>query len=72
MGPVDARGPALMLRQVGRDWVLIVVNETRWTGAFDVSKLPRELEGKTLYRLGCDDSVTVGKGGFRDGVLGGG
>jgi len=70
MGPLDGRGPALMLRKSGEDWMLIVVNETRWTGAFHIAKLPRELEGKTLHRLGSDDSVTVRKRGFRDSIVG--
>jgi hypothetical protein len=70
MGPLDGQGPALMLRKTGDDWVLIVVNETRWTGAFNVSDLPSELEGVSLHRLYSDGSVTVEDGGFRDGIHG--
>ncbi len=70
MGPLDGQGPALMLRKTGEDWVLIVANETKWTGAFTVSDLPAELEGAALYRLNSGDSVTVSDGGFRDGIYG--
>jgi len=70
MGPVDDRGPALMLRKAGEDWVLIAVNETKWTGAFTVSNLPAELEGATLYLLNSDESLAVENGGFRDGIYG--
>jgi hypothetical protein len=70
MGPLDGRGPALMLRHVGQDWVLIVANETNWTEAFSVSDLPAELEGRVLHRLYSDDTVTVRDGRFRDGIVG--
>ena len=70
MGPVDGQGPALMLRQAGNDWVLIVVNETRWTGAFGVSGLPTELNGLALHRLYSGDTVTVREGHLRDGING--
>jgi hypothetical protein len=69
MGPVDGQGPALMLRHVGQDWVLIAVNETNWTKAFSVSDLPAELEGRVLHRLYSDDTVTVRGGRLRDGIV---
>lgn len=66
----DGGDPKLMLRRVGDDWVLIAVNEWRTGVAFDVTKLPKELNGKTLYRLYTKEEHKVKDGGFHDGIGG--
>jgi len=71
----DGGQPALMLRQyAGPDgapeWALIAVNELYTGVAFRVSGLPSALEGRQLYRLYSDETVTVNNGGFRDGIRG--
>ncbi len=71
----DGCQPALMLRQyAGADgapeWALIAVNEIYTGIAFRVSGLPAALEGRQLYRLYSDETVTVKDGGFRDGIKG--
>jgi hypothetical protein len=67
-GSIDGQGPLLMLRQAGSDWVLIAVNELVDGIAFEVSNLPKSLEGKTLYRLYSDESHQVRNAGFHDGI----
>ena len=61
-------GPRLLLRKAGDDWVLIAVNERIQPVAFNVTKLPAALEGKTLYRLYSADECQVKDGQFHDGV----
>jgi hypothetical protein len=61
-------GPRLMLRKAGDDWVLIAVNERAAAVPFSVSDLPKDLEGKTLYRLECDETHVVKNGRFDDGI----
>ena len=51
-------------------WALIAVNELDTGVAFRVSGLPPALEGRQLYRLYSDETVTVKDGGFRDGIRG--
>ncbi len=67
---IGAEGPVLMLRKTGDDWVLIAVNESYAGIGFDVSQLPDELNGKSLYRLYSDEAVAVHDNGFRDGIRG--
>jgi hypothetical protein len=62
--------PKLMVRQVGDDWVLIAVNEWRNGVAFEIQELPKQLNGKTLYRLYSDEQHVVQNGKLRDGILG--
>jgi len=69
-GSIDSQGPRLMLRRTGDDWVLIAVNEYAQGISFSVPSLPRELEGKTLYRLYSEETHVVSNGGFRDGISG--
>lgn len=64
-----ADGPRLMLRKAGDDLVLIAVNERNAAVPFAVEDLPKELEGKTLYRLECDESHVVKDGRFDDGIV---
>lgn len=69
-GSIDGRGPRLMLRKAGDDWVLIAVNECAQGISFDVTGLPEELEGKTFYRLYWPETQIVEAGGFHDGIRG--
>jgi hypothetical protein len=64
----DGAGLRLMLRKVGDDYVLIVVNERAAGLAFRMRGLPADLENKTLLRLGSDETVTVRQASFRDGI----
>lgn len=66
----NGEDPKLVLRQAGDDWVLFAHNECQMGVAFQVSGLPEALEGKTLHRLYSDETRTVEKGGFRDGITG--
>ena len=71
----DGGQPILMLRQyAGPDGApecaLIAVNELYTGVAFRVSGLPSALEGRQLYRLYSDETVTVNNGGFRGGIRG--
>ncbi|MEN6493330.1 MAG: hypothetical protein ABFD16_03485, partial [Thermoguttaceae bacterium] len=50
------------------DWVLVAVNESFCGLPFTVKGLPASLEGKTLYRLGSDESHTVRDRQFADGI----
>lgn len=61
-------GPRLMLRKTGDDWVLIAVNERNAAVPFSVADLPKQLEGKTLYRLESDETRVVKNGRFDDGI----
>lgn len=67
-GSVDEGGPRLMLKEVDQEYVLIAVNEHLSPVAFTVRDLPRNLEGKNLYRLGTDESQIITGRGFRDGM----
>lgn len=69
-GSIDGQGPHLLLRKTDKDWVLIAVNENNQGVAFTVSRLPKEIEGKTLYRLYSEESHIVKKGIIRDGIRG--
>jgi hypothetical protein len=69
-GSIDGQGPRLMLRKTGKDWVLIAVNEHHQGIAFTVSRLPKNIEGKTLYRLYSEESHIVTDGIIRDGIRG--
>ena len=64
------RGPRLILRQSGNDWVLIAVHEQNEGCAFTVQGLPRALEGRKLLRLYSDETHTVHDGRFQDGIRG--
>ena len=69
-GSIDGQGPRLMLRKAGQDWLIIAVNEHSQGISFTVSKLPEELEGKTLYRLYSDETRKVENRAFHDGIRG--
>jgi hypothetical protein len=69
-GSIDGQGPHLMLRKAGQDWVLIAVDEHSQGISFTVSKLPSELEGKTLCRLYSDETCKVENSSFHDGIRG--
>ena len=69
-GSIDGQGPRLMLRKAGQDWLMIAVNEHSQGISFTVSKLPEELEGKTLYRLYSDETRQVKNRAFHDGIRG--
>jgi hypothetical protein len=57
-----------MLRKAGDDWVLIAVNERSGAMPFSISGLPKDLKGKALYRLECDETHVVKNGRFDDGI----
>ncbi len=67
-GSDDGEGPALMLRRVDDDHVLIAHNATRFGLVFEVSGLPAALEGRRLLRLDSDDERVVADGAFSDGI----
>ena len=67
---IGSEGPVLMLRRAGEDWILIAVNESYVGIGFEVSQLPPELNGKSLYRLNSDETITVRDNRFRDGIRG--
>ncbi|HCO96321.1 MAG TPA: hypothetical protein DIU00_20680 [Phycisphaerales bacterium] len=69
-GSVDEKGPVLMLRKTGQDWVLIAVNEHSQGISFKISKLPEELEGRNLYRLYSDEVHLIENGRLHDGIRG--
>ena len=69
-GSVDGQGPTLMLRRAADNWVLVAVNECTQGVSFQVQQLPKEMEGRTLYRLYSEESQVVTKGSFRDGIRG--
>jgi len=69
-GSCDGDGILLMLKKVESDYVLIVVNENQGGVPFTVRGLPADLEGKTLFRLGSKETVTVKDGELRDGIRG--
>lgn len=64
----DGKGAVSMLKKSGDDYLLVVANEIPSQAPFNLTGLPRKLEGKTLYRLGTSESVQVQKGGFSDGI----
>jgi len=71
----DGGQPLLMFRKYagpggGDEYALIALNECYAGIAFDVAGLPPELEGRQLYRLYSEETVTVRDGGFRDGIQG--
>lgn len=67
---IGKEGPVLMLRKTGDDYVLIAVNESYAGIGFNVSRLPDELNGKTLYRLYSEEARPVQNKSFRDGIKG--
>jgi hypothetical protein len=67
-GSVDEQGPVLMLRKTEQNWILIAVNEHKQSVSFTISGLPKELEGRNLYRLYSDETHLVNNGGFHDGI----
>jgi hypothetical protein len=69
-GSIDGQGPRLMLRRAGDHWILIAVNECAQGVSFQVKQLPKEMEGRTLYRLYSEETQVVRGGGFRDGIRG--
>jgi len=69
-GSIDGQGPRLILRKAGQDWVMIAVNEHSQGIAFTISRLPKEIEGKTLYRLYSEENHIVKEGIIRDGIQG--
>jgi hypothetical protein len=69
-GSIDGQGPRLMLRKTEQDWILIAVNEHSQGISFTVSRLPDELEGRTLYRLYSDENRKVKNNVFHDGIRG--
>ena len=69
-GSIDEQGPRLMLRNTGKDWILIAVNEYAQSIAFTISKLPEEIEGKALYRLYSDEDHIVENQAIYDGIRG--
>jgi hypothetical protein len=69
-GSIDGQGPRLMLRKTREDWMLIAVNEHSQGIAFTIRGLPKELEGKTLYRLYSKEKHLVREGKVRDGIRG--
>jgi hypothetical protein len=69
-GSIDGQGPSLMLRRVADNWALIAVNECAQGVSFQVKQLPKEIEGRTLYRLDSEETRVVTDGGFRDGMRG--
>jgi hypothetical protein len=69
-GSIDSPGPKLMLRRTADKWVLIAVNEYAQGVSFQVRQLPKEMEGRTLYRLYSEETQAVTQGSFRDGIRG--
>jgi len=69
-GSIDGQGPRLMLRKVDADWVLVAVNEHSQAISFRIHGLPKQMEGKTLYRLYSDETRIVKDAGLEDGIRG--
>ena len=67
-GSIDADDPLCLLKRVDNEYVLIVVNEALVSTAITVADLPPALNGRTLYRLYSDESLTVENGSFQDGI----
>jgi len=68
LGSATEKELPITLRKTGSDYVLIVVNEALTSQAFTISNLPPELQGKTMYRLGSDESVVIKDRQFSDGI----
>ena len=68
LGSVDGKGVLATLRKSGKDYVLIVVNDNTCGIPFTIKKLPSELNGKTLFRLGTDESFEVKGRSFSSGI----
>ncbi|MDP6154110.1 MAG: hypothetical protein QF785_12070 [Phycisphaeraceae bacterium] len=66
----DGDAVQLMFRQIGEEFVLVAINERKAGVTFTVSDLPPALKGRTLYRLGSDESHVIGAGQLRDGIGG--
>jgi hypothetical protein len=67
-GSIDSGGVRASLRRVGDDWVLFVANENTHGVTSTVRGLPAALNGRTLYRLGTQETQTVKAGALMDGV----
>ncbi|MFA6134459.1 MAG: hypothetical protein WC869_10645 [Phycisphaerae bacterium] len=65
---VDGNGVAAVCKKVGKDYVIIAVNEANVGLSFSVKGLPAEMENKELYRLGTGEKVVVKNGQMRDGI----
>ncbi len=66
----DGTGVRAMLKKVGDEYLLIVVNENGCGVTFTVSGLPAALDGRSLERIGGGDGPTVGGRAFTDGIRG--
>jgi hypothetical protein len=66
----DGTGVRLMLKKVGDDFRLIVVNENPYGVAFTVTGLPPGLDGCTMARSGSSETVAVRGRALRDGIKG--
>jgi hypothetical protein len=58
----------IMLKKTGTDYVLIAVNETPSGLAFTIEKLPAAMEGRTMYRLGSQESFVIKDRKLHDGI----
>ena len=67
-GSIDGSGPLVLVKKVESDWVLFVVNEHRHGITFEITGLPRGLAGRTVFRLGTDESHLVMNASLRDGI----
>ena len=67
-GSVDGRGIVCTVRRVGKDFVLLVVNETENGLAFSLHQLPAKLNGRTLYRLYSPEQHPIKGGRLTDGI----
>ena len=67
-GSVDGKGGLALLKKVNDDYVLIIANETQSQAPFKVNRLPKALNGRTLYRIGTEETVNVEQGSFHDGM----
>jgi len=68
LGSATEKELPIMLKKTGADYVLIVVNEALTSQAFTIGHLPSELDGKTMYRLGGNESVVIKDRRFSDGI----
>lgn len=67
-GSIDGGGIIAWLRRSGDDYLLAIVNENQSGVAFKVTGLPEALNGRTLVRIGTDETVVPAAGAFRDGI----
>ena len=64
----DGTGVRAVLKRVGDEYLLIVVNENPYGVTFTVSGLPAALDGRVMNRTGEGVHPTVGGRALTDGI----